>query len=101
MTPLSGLDAAFLYLESEAMPMHVGSLQVYELPRGRRGDFFARARRHLAGRLHLTPVFRRRLATLPFDLASPMWVETGRSTSTITCSASSCRRPHWPRWRPR
>ncbi|MBK6335981.1 MAG: wax ester/triacylglycerol synthase family O-acyltransferase [Betaproteobacteria bacterium] len=75
MTPLSGLDAAFLYLESEAMPMHVGSLQVYELPRGRRGDFFARARRHLADRLHLTPVFRRRLATLPLDLASPMWVE--------------------------
>ena len=75
MTPLSGLDAAFLYLETPETPMHVGSVHLYELPRGQRTDFFERARRHLEGRLHLTPVFRRRLATLPFELAGPMWVE--------------------------
>ena len=75
MTPLSGLDAAFLYLETPETPMHVGSVHLYELPRGQRADFFERARHHLERRLHLTPVFRRRLATLPFDLASPMWVE--------------------------
>ena len=75
MTPLSGLDAAFLFLETPETPMHVGSVHLYELPHGRRTDFFVRARRHLESRLHLTPVFRRRLATLPLDLASPMWVE--------------------------
>ena len=75
MTPLSGLDAAFLYLETPETPMHVGSVHLYELPRGQHTDFFERARRHLEGRLHLTPVFRRRLATLPFELAGPMWVE--------------------------
>ena len=75
MTPLSGLDAAFLYLETPETPMHVGSVHLYEVPRGQRTDFFERARRHLEGRLHLTPVFRRRLATLPFELAGPMWVE--------------------------
>jgi len=75
MTPLSGLDAAFLYLETPETPMHVGSVHLYELPRGHRVDFFERARRHLERRLHLTPVFRRRLATMPFQIASPMWVE--------------------------
>jgi WS/DGAT/MGAT family acyltransferase len=75
MTPLSGLDAAFLFLETRETPMHVGSVHLYELPHGRRTDFFLRARHHIESRLHLTPVFRRRLAILPFDLASPMWVE--------------------------
>jgi diacylglycerol O-acyltransferase len=75
MTPLSGLDAAFLYLETPETPMHVGSVHLYDLPQGERADFFERARHHLERRLHLSPVFRRRLATLPFDLATPMWVE--------------------------
>ncbi len=75
MTPLSGLDAAFLYLETPETPMHVGSVHLYELPRGQPADFFDRARHHLERRLHLTPVFRRRLAAMPFDLASPMWIE--------------------------
>jgi len=75
MTPLSGLDAAFLYLETPETPMHVGSVHLYELPSDARADFFARAHAHLAGRLHLSPVFRRRLASLPFKLASPLWIE--------------------------
>jgi diacylglycerol O-acyltransferase len=75
MTPLSGLDAAFLHLETPEMPMHVGSVHLYDVPQTGRRDFFERARQHLESRLHLTPVFRRRVATLPFDLASPMWVE--------------------------
>lgn len=75
MTPLSGLDAAFLFLETPETPMHVGSVHLYELPHGQRADFFLRARHHLESRLHVTPVFRRRLAALPFNIASPMWVE--------------------------
>ena len=34
MKQLSGLDATFLYLETPAMPMHVGALNIYELPAG-------------------------------------------------------------------
>ena len=75
MTPLSGLDAAFLYIETPETPMHVGSVHLYDMPHGERADFFERARHHLESRLHLTSVFRRRLAKLPFDLAGPMWVE--------------------------
>jgi diacylglycerol O-acyltransferase len=73
--PLSGLDAAFLYLETPETPMHVGSVHLYEVPARRRATYYDRAVTHIAGRLHLAPVFTRRIATLPLAIASPMWVE--------------------------
>jgi diacylglycerol O-acyltransferase / wax synthase len=74
MDHLSGIDAAFLYLETPENPMHVGSLHVYELPAGYEGDFLEDVRKHLASRMHLAPVFRRRLLNMPFELANPIWV---------------------------
>ena len=73
MDHLSGLDAAFLYLETPETPMHVGSLHVYELPEGYAGDFVDDVRHHIATRLHLAPVFRRVLVNMPFELANPVW----------------------------
>lgn len=55
--------------------MHVGSLHLYEVPARRRGGYFERAREHIRGRMHLAPVLTRRIAALPLDLASPVWVE--------------------------
>jgi WS/DGAT/MGAT family acyltransferase len=75
MKPLSGLDASFLYLETPETPMHVGSLHLYRPPEKPVRDYFAAARRHVASRLHLAAIFHRRLATLPLQVASPMWVE--------------------------
>lgn len=37
MNHLSGLDTAFLHLESPEMPMHVGLLNVVDLPEGYTG----------------------------------------------------------------
>jgi diacylglycerol O-acyltransferase len=74
MDHLSGVDATFLYTETPETPMHVGSLNVYELPPGYEGHFVEDVRRHLAGRLHLAPVFRRKLLNMPFELANPIWV---------------------------
>jgi len=74
MEHLSGLDATFLYLETPENPMHVGSLHVYELAAGYEGDFVQDVRTHIAGRLHLAPVFRRKLLNMPFELANPVWV---------------------------
>jgi WS/DGAT/MGAT family acyltransferase len=74
MDHLGGVDATFLYTETAETPMHVGSLNVYELPPGYKGDFVADVRKHLAGRLHLAPVFRRKLLDMPFELANPVWV---------------------------
>ena len=75
MNHLSGIDAAFLHLESPEMPMHVGSLHVLELPPGYAGDFFEDVKACLAQRLHLADVFTRKLALMPFDLSNPVWVE--------------------------
>lgn len=52
MKTLSGLDASFLYLETPETPMHVGSLHLYELPKGFRGSFHKRVQQHVAARLH-------------------------------------------------
>ncbi|MDT7834730.1 wax ester/triacylglycerol synthase family O-acyltransferase [Aquabacterium sp. OR-4] len=75
MKQLSGLDATFLFLETEAMPMHVGSAHVFELPPGTRGKYVTRLRQHLAERLPLAPVLRRRLWWMPLNLANPAWVD--------------------------
>ncbi len=74
MKPLSGLDAAFLHLETPETPMHVGSLHLLRVPARARAGFADRVRAHVEERLHLVPVFTRRIAALPFDLASPVWV---------------------------
>ncbi|MEY2953949.1 MAG: hypothetical protein RLZZ401_2036, partial [Pseudomonadota bacterium] len=74
MDHLSGLDATFLYMETPETPMHVGGLNVYELPAGYQGDFLDNLRDHIAKRMHLAPVFGRKLVNMPFELANPIWV---------------------------
>jgi diacylglycerol O-acyltransferase / wax synthase len=75
MKQLSGLDATFLYLETPEMPMHVGALHLFELPAGTRGKFVTRLRDHVASRLPVAPVLRRRLWWMPLNLANPAWVD--------------------------
>ncbi len=75
MKPLSGIDGAFLHLETPQTPMHVASLHLYDLPPGFRGDFHAAMKRRLRARLHLAPVLTRRLAPMPLQFANPAWVE--------------------------
>ena len=75
MKQLSGLDATFLHLETAEMPMHVGALNLYELPAGFKGSFLLHLRRHMAERLPLVPVLRRRLWWMPLNLANPAWVD--------------------------
>jgi diacylglycerol O-acyltransferase / wax synthase len=74
MIPLSGLDGAFLHLETPATPMHVASLHVFELPAGYRGDFHADIRRQMHQRVHVAPIFERKLAPMPLQFANPVWV---------------------------
>jgi diacylglycerol O-acyltransferase / wax synthase len=75
MKQLSGLDATFLYLETPQMPMHVGALHVFELPAGSKGRFVVTLRKHIAERLPVAPVLRRRLWWMPLNLANPAWVD--------------------------
>jgi len=50
-SPLSGLDAAFLCLESLGTPTHVGGLMLLRRPSGNREDFAQRLRDHMADRV--------------------------------------------------
>jgi diacylglycerol O-acyltransferase / wax synthase len=75
MKRLSGLDATFLHLETPEMPMHVGALHVFELPKGFRGKFVNALRVHMASRLPLAPPLRRRLQMMPMNLSNPVWVD--------------------------
>ncbi|MFT6285662.1 MAG: WS/DGAT/MGAT family acyltransferase [Alcanivorax sp.] len=74
MDHLSGLDAGFLHLETPETPLHVGALAMYELPPQYKGDFVADVCKHIQSRLHLAPIFQRKLVNMPFDLANPVWV---------------------------
>ena len=60
--------------ESESTPMHIGSLNVLDLPPGYTGDFYEDAKKMMSERLHLAAVFTRKLALMPFDLANPVWI---------------------------
>jgi diacylglycerol O-acyltransferase len=75
MKSLTGLDATFLYLETPEMPMHVGAFNLCELPEGFRGSFHKEMTKHIARRMHLAPVFSRKLVFMPLGLGHPLWVE--------------------------
>ncbi len=74
MEHLSGLDASFLYLETPETPLHVGSLMLVELPKGYKGNYHADVKKVFAERMHLVPLFERKLMRMPFDLSDPVWV---------------------------
>ena len=88
MEQLSGLDAAFLAMETPTVYMHVGAVMVFEPheavagpdERGSTGELpgglaFSSFRRHVEERLHLVPPFRRRVVRIPFGLHHPVWVD--------------------------
>lgn len=90
MERVSGLDAAFLALETSTMHMHIAAVMVFEPP-GPDGDAngevpgdgglapaarqFERLRRVVEERMHLVPPLRRRVVRVPFGLHHPVWVE--------------------------
>ncbi|MFM2399596.1 MAG: hypothetical protein RL341_1753 [Pseudomonadota bacterium] len=76
MKHLSGLDAAFLHLETPETPMHVGALHLLDVSHVI-GEVFDAVKHHILSRMHLAPMFTRKLALMPFDLANPAWIHDG------------------------
>ena len=74
MKVLSGLDGAFLHLETAQTPMHVASLHLFESV-GHGGRLAADLKRQLAKRLLLAPILHRKLAPMPLQFANPVWVD--------------------------
>ena len=75
MKQLSGLDTMFLNLETNAVPMHVGSVAILDVPAAPAGFGFNTVKQLIESRLHLLPMFRRRLVTSPLNLDQPYWIE--------------------------
>ena len=75
MDHLSSVDASFLHLETPETPMHVGSLMLFELPKGYKGDYYDDVKEMIGKRMHLCSIFHRKLAQMPFELTHPVWIE--------------------------
>jgi diacylglycerol O-acyltransferase / wax synthase len=75
MQQLTGLDAAFLALDSPTAYGHVGSVSILDPPEGGEALTLERLTELIESRLHLVPPFRRRLVEVPFGLDQPYWIE--------------------------
>ncbi|HUI04759.1 MAG TPA: wax ester/triacylglycerol synthase family O-acyltransferase [Acidimicrobiales bacterium] len=75
MEQLSGLDAAFLYLETPSLHMHVSMAALFDPTTVPGGYSFEKLRDLVSSRLALAPIFRRRLVEVPFRLGHPYWVD--------------------------
>jgi WS/DGAT/MGAT family acyltransferase len=72
---LSGLDSAFLSLETPSTPMHMMGTFVLDASSASGGYSFERILRLLEERMPDLAPFRRRLAAMPFGLDHPVWVD--------------------------
>ncbi|MGE5287064.1 MAG: wax ester/triacylglycerol synthase domain-containing protein [Micromonosporaceae bacterium] len=75
MRRLSGLDSAFLYAESPAMPLHGGGLTILDPSTAPGRSDVDRFREVMAARLDRLVPFRQRLTTTPFGANQPAWVD--------------------------
>jgi diacylglycerol O-acyltransferase len=75
MQRLSGIDSTFLSIETPSHLMHVAMVSVFDPADMPGGYSFDKVRSMIASRLPLIPLFRRRLAEVPFHLHHPVWVE--------------------------
>lgn len=75
MKRLSGLDAAFLAIESDRWPTHVACITVFDPADCPGGYDIDRFKQSLADRLHLLPPLRWRLVDPPLSLGRPHWIE--------------------------
>lgn len=76
MERLTGLDAAFLYLETPASHMHVSGVMVVDPSTVEDGGYsFDWVLDQVTRRLVPQPEFRRRVVRVPFNVHHPVWVE--------------------------
>jgi WS/DGAT/MGAT family acyltransferase len=75
MRRLSGLDAAFLALETPSSTGHVGGLSVLDPSTAAQDLDLERLIEVLEPRMALVPVLRQRLVDVPFGLDQPVWID--------------------------
>jgi WS/DGAT/MGAT family acyltransferase len=75
MQQLSGLDSAFLFMETPNAPMHIGSVAIFD-PSTAPGHLVRLKRiiQTVEERAHLAPYLKQRLVEVPFNADFPYWV---------------------------
>jgi diacylglycerol O-acyltransferase / wax synthase len=75
MKRLSGMDSAFLQLETPSTHMHVQALMLLDPATVPGGYSFGKIKAHIASRVPKLAEFRQRLAPVPFDMHRPVWFD--------------------------
>ncbi|MDP6978985.1 MAG: wax ester/triacylglycerol synthase family O-acyltransferase [Myxococcota bacterium] len=76
MRQVSGMDEFFLYFERSGLPMHVGSLAVFDCSTSPGGvPTFAQIRQSLRRGAERSPMLQKRLLDVPTWLDRPYWLE--------------------------
>ncbi len=75
MQRLSGMDASFLYMETPTHHMHVCGTLLLDPSTMKGGYTFDRIKDLIRSRLHLMPMLRRRVVTVPLNVDHPVWIE--------------------------
>jgi len=82
MERLSGVDAAFLAMETATMHLHVAAVMVVDPSApdaaGHGSPIFDRVRAVVDERIHLVPLLRKKVVRVPFGLHHPVWVDDAR-----------------------
>lgn len=68
-------DSMFMIPETREQPMHVGSLQIFSLPRGHGADYLGQLYREVVDVESVAPLFRRRPYRSPLTLGQWAWTE--------------------------
>ena len=71
MERMSTLDAGFFYVEHGNVPMHLGSLALFEGP----APTYEELTRLIAAKLPRVPRYRQVVRTMPLEVLRPMWVD--------------------------
>lgn len=71
MERMSTLDAGFFYVEHDNVPMHLGSVALFDGPAPSHKELT----RLFAAKLPLVPRYRQVVRTMPLDILRPMWVD--------------------------
>ena len=88
---LSALDDSFLAVENASAHMHVGWAAAFRRPEGAQGPRFTELRDHIASRLCRAPRYRQKIASVPFGLNAPIWVDDERFDVERHVTQSSAR----------
>lgn len=88
---LNPLDVSFLYLEEPTTPMHVGGVEIFQLPNA--GFDYDRLVALIEQRIALVPRYRQRVRGVPANLARPVWIDDTNFDVTYHVRRSALPRP--------